>query len=471
MDVYEGTENYIFVSYAHRDNNVVLPIIETLQQSGFRVWYDSGIEAGTEWPAYIEEHLQACTRVLVFMSPAAVASVNCRNEINFACLIQKEMLVVYLERTELSQGMNLQLNSVQSMFKYNHATAKPLLDALINARILQCCRSDSSASTYDLETEEDVSRNDFLEDFSEKLDILEAQNSGNRELLKKCRQNGPSIISKVGSLPSNDSSEAFPSGSYSRVMNVDLYHVIYFHCTLVRPSAKDEIKTIGMQIYDSNESLIHESITQMEFRKGYDRISKGWVVKDSSGSFYNPDRYTAVFWIDDSKVFEYQFQIIAPSFKKEDSEIIQEVDSRADGGRDTPQGIVSILHCITDSIYAWRIPFYPLLAAILTIVCHMSAGFGNDIGKHLLYQTICNTSMACVLFLFRKYVPRKFYVLKFIASVAVVAVIWRIALWITSVNGVIYSFGLGIPLYTALCGSIITHLVRRILLWIREKYE
>ena len=55
---YEGNEKYIFFSYAHRDSATVLPMIEYMQEKGFRVWYDAGIEAGTEWPGYIEEHLK-----------------------------------------------------------------------------------------------------------------------------------------------------------------------------------------------------------------------------------------------------------------------------------------------------------------------------------------------------------------------------------------------------------------------------
>ena len=46
---YNGTENYVFVSYAHKDSDTVLPYIEAMKQNGFRVWYDRGIEAGTEW--------------------------------------------------------------------------------------------------------------------------------------------------------------------------------------------------------------------------------------------------------------------------------------------------------------------------------------------------------------------------------------------------------------------------------------
>ena len=44
MIAYEGNENYIFVSYAHKDSDRVIPIIEELDAAGFRIWYDSGIE-------------------------------------------------------------------------------------------------------------------------------------------------------------------------------------------------------------------------------------------------------------------------------------------------------------------------------------------------------------------------------------------------------------------------------------------
>ena len=40
---YEGTEPYIFISYAHKNTDQVIPIISVLQNRGFRVWYDAGI--------------------------------------------------------------------------------------------------------------------------------------------------------------------------------------------------------------------------------------------------------------------------------------------------------------------------------------------------------------------------------------------------------------------------------------------
>ena len=49
MRAYKGENPYIFVSYAHKDKDIVYPVIEELQNRGYRIWYDEGIEASEEW--------------------------------------------------------------------------------------------------------------------------------------------------------------------------------------------------------------------------------------------------------------------------------------------------------------------------------------------------------------------------------------------------------------------------------------
>ena len=58
IDVYSGVEPYIFISYSHKDSAIVLPIVEQLDKMGFRVWFDEGIEVGSEWPQFIAEHIK-----------------------------------------------------------------------------------------------------------------------------------------------------------------------------------------------------------------------------------------------------------------------------------------------------------------------------------------------------------------------------------------------------------------------------
>ena len=144
--VYEGKEPYIFISYAHKDSQRVLPIVMALQEQGFRVWYDAGIEAGTEWPEYIAEHLVNSQVFLAFISKASVASHNCYREINYAIDLQKSHLVVYLEDVKLSVGMQMQLGVMQAMFRTRHSNEASFLEELCSSRVLQVCKGAATGS-------------------------------------------------------------------------------------------------------------------------------------------------------------------------------------------------------------------------------------------------------------------------------------------------------------------------------------
>lgn len=140
MEVYSGDKTYIFVSYAHADAKIVVPIIDRLQYLGFRLWYDKGIEAGTEWPQNIAEHIANSACVMVFMSPNSSESRNCRNEINLAAELKKEMFIVHLEEFELPLGLRLQLNLSQAIYKTRFLCEDDFYRELTSANIIQVYR-------------------------------------------------------------------------------------------------------------------------------------------------------------------------------------------------------------------------------------------------------------------------------------------------------------------------------------------
>lgn len=137
---YQGTKPYIFISYAHKDSQKVLPLITALQQRGFRVWYDAGIEIGSEWPEYIAEHLYNSSCVLAFLSQAALDSHNCRREINFAIELRKNLMIAYLEDINLTLGMRMQLNSLQAIYCHKYPSISATTDALTATRLLDPCK-------------------------------------------------------------------------------------------------------------------------------------------------------------------------------------------------------------------------------------------------------------------------------------------------------------------------------------------
>ena len=141
MVAYEGKEPYVFVSYAHKDKNKVMPLVEGLQKRGFRVWYDKrGISAGSEWAEVIADHLENCRCMVTFVSRSFGASNNCREELNYAKELKKTILVIYLEdRQNLRGAVRMQLSTLHSMSLDDYADHGEFLNELSGEEAMQPC--------------------------------------------------------------------------------------------------------------------------------------------------------------------------------------------------------------------------------------------------------------------------------------------------------------------------------------------
>ncbi len=115
---YVGDAAYIFVSYAHADADIVYPEISWLHEQGFNVWYDEGIEPGSVWRDELAKAIAGASLFLFFATPTSVERPHCRREVDFAVDREMPIITVYLEPTELPDGMQLSLSSVQAVFKY-----------------------------------------------------------------------------------------------------------------------------------------------------------------------------------------------------------------------------------------------------------------------------------------------------------------------------------------------------------------
>lgn len=155
---YEGQEKYIFVSYCHKDRAYVFPVIEQLTKDGYRVWYDEGIDPGSEWPEIIAKHLNGSAICIAFITANSLNSHNCRREINFALLKKKYFISVILEPVQMSLGMEMQLSSSQSIFKYTLSSDKEFFAKLYEAKELENCKGSPN---YSIEVS---TPNDYLDE-------------------------------------------------------------------------------------------------------------------------------------------------------------------------------------------------------------------------------------------------------------------------------------------------------------------
>ena len=142
---YEGKEPYIFISYAHKDSEKVIPIITALQSRGFRVWFDAGIAAGSEWPLYIATQLMNCSCFIPFLTDNYTVSDNCRQEIHFALRKKRAILPVYLEDVELDVGLDMQLSPIQALFLQPTMAPCDLLPELEKSSKLSPCLGEIPA--------------------------------------------------------------------------------------------------------------------------------------------------------------------------------------------------------------------------------------------------------------------------------------------------------------------------------------
>ncbi len=160
ISTYNGKKPFVFISYAHKDVGAVVPVIKSLQERGYRVWLDLGIEAGTEWANNIAAHLKDCAAFIVFISKNSMASENCLDEIAYAKSHQKPSLMVFLEEdVEIPEGIEMQTARFQRMYKSRHLTQESFVEKICEASFLESCKDAYVASKASEHKEEKKAAN------------------------------------------------------------------------------------------------------------------------------------------------------------------------------------------------------------------------------------------------------------------------------------------------------------------------
>jgi hypothetical protein len=98
---YHGNEPYAFLSYARDDQDEVLLLIQELAQLGFRIWWDEGIVAGSDWQSDLDAKISQCRHLLLFISARSTASPHVQREVAIATATGKTILAVRLDWTEV----------------------------------------------------------------------------------------------------------------------------------------------------------------------------------------------------------------------------------------------------------------------------------------------------------------------------------------------------------------------------------
>jgi len=125
----------VFISYAARDRERVLGLVERLRKAGITVWIDQvGIDVSTMWSQEIVSAIKSCKVMLLSISPHSTESGNVVKELALASERKKPIIPVYLEAAEIPETMEYQLAGIQRVeyFRENEDAAfKAMLRSLV----------------------------------------------------------------------------------------------------------------------------------------------------------------------------------------------------------------------------------------------------------------------------------------------------------------------------------------------------
>ena len=125
----------VFISYAAKDRERVLGLVERLRKAGVTVWIDqAGIDVSTMWSQEIVSAIKGCKVMLLSISPHSTGSENVVKELALASERKKPIIPVHLEAAEIPETMEYQLAGIQRVeyFMENEDVAfKAMLRSLV----------------------------------------------------------------------------------------------------------------------------------------------------------------------------------------------------------------------------------------------------------------------------------------------------------------------------------------------------
>jgi len=91
-----------FFSYSRDDSEFVLKLAKDLRAAGANIWLDQlDIDPGKRWDIEVEKALKSCPNQLVILSPSAVASHNCMDEVHYALKKKKHLIPILLKECQI----------------------------------------------------------------------------------------------------------------------------------------------------------------------------------------------------------------------------------------------------------------------------------------------------------------------------------------------------------------------------------
>ena len=91
----QKNQNYLFISYSHRDYKAVYSDLAHLYSRGIRFWYDKGLSVGKDWEQEVKAHIKHpnCCGIIFYISTNMFLSNSVLKEIEFTLKRKKGKII------------------------------------------------------------------------------------------------------------------------------------------------------------------------------------------------------------------------------------------------------------------------------------------------------------------------------------------------------------------------------------------
>lgn len=142
LPAYGGDEPYIFISYKHKDHQLVFPLIRQLQDAGFNIWYDEGLSRGKDYDIQIVKRIKNSELFITCMTKSVMETAMDSEdymikEASLAINRKKPCLPIILEDVELEGYYIMHFAGLQSIFKPGYEN-----DSMFIAECVRTIRTD-----------------------------------------------------------------------------------------------------------------------------------------------------------------------------------------------------------------------------------------------------------------------------------------------------------------------------------------
>ena len=139
LERYEEDYPFVFVSYSHKNEEVILSLIQSLHEKGINIWYDHDIIAREVWDDKIAGQIQSCRIVVCFITEDYLRSDHCVDELKYALNKGKAVLTLCVKGISFPSGLDMRLSSRQIVEVNNDPDIQYMIQRICECQEIHEC--------------------------------------------------------------------------------------------------------------------------------------------------------------------------------------------------------------------------------------------------------------------------------------------------------------------------------------------